>query len=758
MPEFVTNTIMCKAVRTTRLYQSVYDTKYSDVVLPESSTFLSKKQYKSDASMMYYISESKNGNAPEGYWCPDANLQIIPVIVEDPKPESIDPNGIKSVDCDFVVKASGVKTYATFSTTKECPNGLQVGDTLKCDKMIEVTINGVDETRYRIANVGGVDQTLEGVWVASDRAIGKKDGKSIVLHNPVITKQSAPVRKASRTQSRAASQASNNGGGTTYTAPSGETFQGVETETFTTESGTNVTVSKVDVTNVKNLEDLYERYGFDYYGVTTTESLMGVPVGRMLFVHGMPFQYTYITDRRPHASERYGKSAFEDEQGPVKSGTTDMYGRSFAKDIAANMPIATIIPGKPKFLTSVRSGMFARGDEGDARDAWTNVFQTASDSDAFGSVLAGLQDIDGDYQYYSLEIDTATYFEYVNSLCRTSARLMGLSKVRYRGVTCDNMDWGQYNKGTEQDYNMLEEVLGLAGGVSFAFDPESSVSDTIGNTTTESQFAQFFDDISGKVRELEFILGYSGSGFNEWIDSANYKEAATSELKTGAFSGAANAISRIGDWMENTAHGMNMRFPEIWQNSSHTRSYDIEMHFLTPYATAFCKWRYVLVPFFHIFALAAPKSDTNMSQYSTPFLIRAYSKGYFNVEMGIIESLTWKRFGDGDMISEDGVPTQIDVTVSFKDLYHVLAMTNMYAKVDGTGVSNVQNFFNNTGLMDLIGTLSGVNMNRVSLQERISMFASSNADALGSLGGNFMRHISDRVRNITSNLLYGRVS
>ena len=121
--------------------------------------------------------------------------------------------------------------------------------------------------------------------------------------------------------------------------------------------------------------------------------------------------------------------------------------------------------------------------------------------------------------------------------------------------------------------------------------------------------------------------------------------------------------------------------------------------------------------------------------------------------MGIIESLTWKRFGDGNMISEDGVPTQIDVTVGFKDLYHTLAMTEFYG--DGLA-TNVGNFMNNTGLIDLIGTLSGVNMNRITLGERLAMFASTSMNALGSMGSNFMRDVSTKFRNISDRLhLYG---
>ena len=49
--------------------------------------------------------------------------------------------------------------------------------------------------------------------------------------------------------------------------------------------------------------------------------------------------------------------------------------------------------------------------------------------------------------------------------------------------------------------------------------------------------------------------------------------------------------------------------------------------------------------------------------------------------------------------------------------------------------------------MDMIGTLSGVNMNRVDLTERIQLYLSASSNALLGLGDNFMSHIQDRVAN-----------
>lgn len=756
MAEFIVGTLVCRTTRPTRLYRTPYDMNGSLQIIQEKTKFYSRKQYKSGDTMMLYISEGFSDEVPTGYWCPAATVEFFPIVEESEK--DADPNlntdGIKEEYTTIIIKNEDVTVYRTKDSTETEPHGLKAGDRIVCDRSITVQNGKVSEARYRIATVFGDDTTVVGCWIAGDRAEELQSNRKVTYHNPNIKAAPAKVREAGIMPLEDDSTTTK-----PEVNPNQATFSDgttVEVPTVSAEGEDaydDVVQNTVDLNNFRDTAKLYEEYGYSY-ATLTKDSYMSIPLGRMLFVHGMPFQWTHITDRRQGSVKRWGASSGEAEEERLKNSSTDLYGRTFARDIAANMPIVVFAPGKPKFMTSVKAGLFGyTGQDKNAAKNFIPVMGTDSGS-VWDSVWNNMQDVEGDFQYYTIEIDNAGFYENVNSMCRTSAKLMGLSDVKYRKVNCDDIDWGTYNSAAEQDFSTFETVMGLSAGASFVFDPQSSISDTLTNSTTESQFASFFSDISSKTRELEFILGYTGSGLNDMIDSQNYVEAASNQLNSGALAGFKNAVDRIGTWLKNSIHGMNMKFPEIWSDSGHSPSYEIDMHFIAPYATAFCKWRYVLVPFFHIFCLAGPKSNKSMSQYSAPFLIRAYSKAYFNIEMGIIESLTWKRFGDGDMISEDGIPTQIDVSVSLKDLYHTLAITNMYN--DGEGHFNVSNFMNNTGLMDLIGTLSGVNMNRISIGERISLFVSSNISAFGSLGGNFMRHVSDRVRNISSNLnLYG---
>lgn len=64
-------------------------------------------------------------------------------------------------------------------------------------------------------------------------------------------------------------------------------------------------------------------------------------------------------------------------------------------------------------------------------------------------------------------------------------------------------------------------------------------------------------------------------------------------------------------------------------------------------------------------------------------------------------------------------------------------------------------FFNNAGLIELIGTLSGINMNRLGLGERLSLYVYTKVESVRTLGSNFMQHVRDRVRGVADKFYFG---
>ena len=802
--KITSNCYMCRVTGITRVYTNPSDMKPSTHTILSGEMFISNQQANIGSSTLFQISspvsQERMLSIPYDTWIPSTYLDYAPIeVVEEDYEELPSP---KECHEYFVVKIN----YNTFYEHSQSSEGyswpVKVGTVIEVDRSIEIKNDNVVNMRYRVKSVDGSTDTKEvGMWILGNPTFYQNDTKyqdhaKNTLES--IQEEDVPERVKFRSAVRRNSPARSGGNPEnsiiytgekkTQTSPFGSSTavdvgqnlvkqagenaknlsnksktdkdlkdSGNTSGTDTDDANTDVSTwerpqedldeyAKITYTETSDYVGLYKKYNMTYLG----ESLMSIPIGRMTFVHGMPFQYTYLTDRRLNNNTAYSK---EPTGNFIKSGNLDMYGRMFAGDIAANTPICSIVPGTPVFLTNIKQSLF--GVDSNAsnkeRGGWLPVLSQVTDfniGDAIKSIID--QNDDKAYQYYSMEVNTTEYFNFVNALCQTTARFMGLGNIAYRNRSCTAFDWSNYNQAAEQDYSMFEEVAGMNNGISFAFDPMSSISDTLNNSTKESDLAGMLNGISEKARELEFMLGTGGISL-DIVNSSDY-EAALASVSDGVLSGIRNPLSVISSFISNTTHGMNVRFPELWSDSSLTRSYDIDMKFITPYATQFCKWRYVIVPFLHLFCLAAPQSKDTIMNYSRPFLIKAYSRGYFNVEMGLIDSIQWKRYGEGDMISEDGVPTEIDVSISFHDLYQQLAIS-LFHGAEGSekditmNMQRIAVFFNNSGLMDMLGSLSGVNTNRFNLGEKLSLFASTAIGAFSATGSNVLSHISDRVRN-----------
>lgn len=802
--KITSNCYMCRVTGITRVYTNPSDMKPSTHTILPGEMFISNQQANIGSSTLFQISspvsQERTLSIPYDTWIPSTYLDYAPIeVVEEDYEELPSP---KECHEYFVVKIN----YNTFYEHSQSSEGyswpVKVGTVIEVDRSIEIKNDNVVNMRYRVKSVDGSTDTKEvGMWILGNPTFYQNDTKyqdhtKNTLES--IQEEDVPERVKFRSAVRRSSPARSGGNPEnsiiytgekkTQTSPFGSSTavdvgqnlvkqagenaknlsnksktdkdlkdSGNTSGTDTDDANTDVSTwerpqedldeyAKITYTEMSDYVGLYKKYNMTYLG----ESLMSIPIGRMTFVHGMPFQYTYLTDRRLNNNTAYSK---EPSGNFIKSGNLDMYGRMFAGDIAANTPICSIVPGTPVFLTNIKQSLF--GVDSNAsnkeRGGWLPVLSQVTDfniGDAIKSIID--QNDDKAYQYYSMEVNTTEYFNFVNALCQTTARFMGLGNVAYRNRSCTAFDWSNYNQAAEQDYSMFEEVAGMNNGISFAFDPMSSISDTLNNSTKDSDLAGMLNGISEKARELEFMLGTGGISL-DIVNSSDY-EAALASVSDGVLSGIRNPLSVISSFISNTTHGMNVRFPELWSDSTLSRSYDIDMKFITPYATQFCKWRYVIVPFLHLFCLAAPQSKDTIMNYSRPFLIKAYSRGYFNVEMGLIDSIQWKRYGEGDMISEDGVPTEIDVSISFHDLYQQLAIS-LFHGAEGSekdvamNMQRIAVFFNNSGLMDMLGSLSGVNTNRFNLGEKLSLFASTAIGAFSATGSNVLSHISDRVRN-----------
>ena len=84
----------------------------------------------------------------------------------------------------------------------------------------------------------------------------------------------------------------------------------------------------------------------------------------------------------------------------------------------------------------------------------------------------------------------------------------------------------------------------------------------------------------------------------------------------------------------------------------------------------------------------------------------------FNIDMGMITSLSVSK-GAESQWNDDGLPTQIDITLQIDDLYSVLAMSGFepVGLFHPLRASNqLTRIVNNTAYMDFLANMAGLNI------------------------------------------------
>ena len=154
------------------------------------------------------------------------------------------------------------------------------------------------------------------------------------------------------------------------------------------------------------------------------------------------------------------------------------------------------------------------------------------------------------------------------------------------------------------------------------------------------------------------------------------------------------------------------------------------------------------------------KIQGDANGYSSPFLVRAYSKGMFNVDMGIISSMSVTK-GAECQWSDDGVPTQIDISIQIDDLYSNLFMSSV-RDLAGTflgrispinsGENLVDMLVQNTSYMDFLANMSGLNIGQMEIGRRITMYYYLSKMDTVTTGSSLFRVFDQGVSRIINNV------
>lgn len=439
-------------------------------------------------------------------------------------------------------------------------------------------------------------------------------------------------------------------------------------------------------------------------------------LGKRIF--GTPYQFLATTDR-PRGRE---------------SGIDGELGFTYY-DALAESAVLSIIPGNPMFLPDLN------GEEK------SRIFSTLQ---AYAGRMANsanpLSEDNMDVRYFVFNPNFTDYIRYVNTLCNALAVMYDIGDMQIPGMTdkLKNCNWAEYtmsmyyagrasrtsastgilDKGNDAAGKIknawttfwsgagLDATLDAVGAVvsdlglaryytDFYVDPRVSYSETFTNVTRESMMASMVKGASDMAKEISFLLD---SGAVTAV--GNSQENLIKELGKAAGSLGGNGkgfFDRFFRGASTILTGANIVFPEIWTDSKYTKNYSVEIHLKTPYGRKKNIFMDIMVPLMHLLALVAPRQNTT-NTFTSPFLIRCHIPGIFNVDLGIIESMTINKGGDGSAWNVEGLPTQVDVTLNIKDLYSSLSISRV------NSVTDAYNLLWNNELISYLGIQSGIDM------------------------------------------------
>lgn len=442
-----------------------------------------------------------------------------------------------------------------------------------------------------------------------------------------------------------------------------------------------------------------------------------------LGVFGLPYQFM------PHVDPRVTGAG-------DSSGIGEM-GADYADKILSTMPLLFISPGKPSFMA------------GYSNDEEKTVLQAMISQRAGASV--GIDDlISKNGKFYTFEYDVTGYYSYVNPMCRITAQLLNITDERYSigDSTNDNLDWRLF---TQTSLNSISSLLNDYLAVPFYIDSDTQISESMSNDVTDSSLASTVDSFSDMGRELMFYLGYTPAlmNLNSLTDAdllqntENLQNMVSSIREDNIFKSLINQVSAV-------ATGGRIQFPKIWSDSSFSRSYDVNIKLRSPDMDNLSLWTNIIVPLCHILGFVQPRMITNNpNAYTSPFLIRAMYKGFFNVDMGIISSCNITK-GDDAQWSINGIPTTVDVSLTITDLYDAMSIT------PGNNLSF--DTLDNTSQMDYLMNLCGINIYKPEFDRLIDLYLTHHmnsylGDAVANLFGGLRDTISGSIKNIYRGLL-----
>jgi hypothetical protein len=213
---------------------------------------------------------------------------------------------------------------------------------------------------------------------------------------------------------------------------------------------------------------------------------------------------------------------------------------------------------------------------------------------------------------------------------------------------------------------MMSELSEGAAFAVFNVEYTGSIGESFSNSFGSNPLESTFNSISSKARNLTDLMS-SAANIPVVGDAMKFAADAGAKILSEASFGLANPLLAL-------AYGVNITMPKVWESSSATlprASY--KMKLISPYGNSYSQFFNIYLPMAMILAGSLPRS-TGATSYTYPFFCQLFDRGRTNIQLGMIESVSFTRGTSNLGFSRAGHPNAIDVDLSIANLDEMIAV------------------------------------------------------------------------------------
>lgn len=241
--------------------------------------------------------------------------------------------------------------------------------------------------------------------------------------------------------------------------------------------------------------------------------------------------------------------------------------------------------------------------------------------------------------------------------------------------------------------------------IAFAVDHEPTVSESVSNTTKESEVAATMNEQSSASRTKLFNLANLNVSDNALAQAAGSVLKSVGEMMGGLAAGVGlSGLAQLGG-------RAFVDIPEYWDNSSTTfPTMTYTIHLRAPYGHTLSIMTNIIIPLSCLIAAAFPRA-TGKNSYTGPYLLKWWDKGKSQGQLGIIDSMTITR-GTGSVgwnLAQQA--TGVDVVFTIKNLSK-MTYVPISADLSISDIFGMGMFDEDTSFTDYMAILSGMGLEK----------------------------------------------